>query len=141
MEIRWCQKGSTAGVTALPGRVFEWLPWSYWRYEGRRCCAAKEPADLFFSLLNSRLESFHLLNTDFRVDRLVLFKQFVMCNPLPVPPYAQHRFTRMNFFCHLWCRLFTRAKSSLALLHVDVQAPCFVTSNDSVKKSLLVSIG
>ena len=25
-------------------------------------------------LLNSRLESFHLLNIEFRVDRLVLFK-------------------------------------------------------------------
>uniref|UniRef100_A0A1I7WQX2 Aa_trans domain-containing protein n=1 Tax=Heterorhabditis bacteriophora TaxID=37862 RepID=A0A1I7WQX2_HETBA len=45
-------------------------------------------------LLNSRVESFHLLNIEFRVDRLVPFKQFVMDNPFPVPPY--------NCWVQLW---------------------------------------
>ena len=49
------------------------------------------------SLLNSHLESFHLLNIEFRVDRLVLFNQSVMDNPFPVAPHA-HRFTRIDFF-------------------------------------------
>ena len=91
-------------------------------------------------LLNNRVESFHLLNIEFRVDRLVPFKQFVMDNPFPVPPYAQHRFTRMKILFHARCRLFTGAKPFLALLHIDVQAPFFIASNDSVKKSLLVSM-
>lgn len=56
-------------------------------------------------LLNSRVESFHLLNIEFRVDRLVPFKQFVMDNSFP--PYAQYRFTRMKILFHarsLVCR-------------------------------------
>ena len=84
------------------------------------------------------LESFHLLNIEFRVDRLVSFKQFVMYNPFAVPPYTQTCFKRMKIF-HARCRLLTGAKPLLALLHVDVQVPFLVASNDSVKKYLLVS--
>ena len=74
-----------AGVAALPNHEFEWLPWSYWRYEGRRCSASKDhhAAKRSF-LLNSRAESFHMLNIEFRVDRLIPFKKFVMDNPFPV---------------------------------------------------------
>ena len=86
------------GVAALLSHAFEWLPWSYWRYEGGRCHAEKELLLIRSFLLNSHLESFHLLNIEFHVDRLVLFKQFVMDNPLLVLPHVQHRFTRMKVF-------------------------------------------
>lgn len=33
---------STVDVAALSSHAFEWLSWSYWRYEGGCCHAAKE---------------------------------------------------------------------------------------------------
>ena len=59
---------STADVAECSYHSFEWLPWSYWRYEVGRCHAAKELQPIWSFLLNSRLESFHLLNIEFRVD-------------------------------------------------------------------------
>ena len=91
-------------------------------------------------LLNSCLEWFHLLNIEFRVDRLLSFKQVVMDNPFPVQPYAQRGFTICVCVCVCVCRLFTGAKPFLALLHVNVKAPFFIASDDSVRKSLLVFI-
>ena len=91
-------------------------------------------------LMNTRVELFHLLNIELRVDRLVPFKQFIMDNPFPVPPYVQHHFTRIKILFHTRCRLFTGAKPFLALLYIDIQAPFFVPRNDLVKKSLLVSM-
>ena len=48
-------------------------------------------------LMKSRLESFHPLNIEFRLKRLVPFMPFVMDNPFPVPPYA-HYSTQMKIF-------------------------------------------
>ena len=80
--------------------------------------------------LSSRFESFDLLNIEFHVACLVSFQQFVMNNPLPVSPYALYRFTRMKIFVSRACQLFLGTKSLLALLHIDVQAPFFITSNN-----------
>ena len=62
-------------------------------------------------LLNGHLESLHLLNMETRVGRLVLFKQFVMDNTLPVPPYVHH-LMQMKMF-HERCSLFAGAKPFL----------------------------
>ena len=48
-----------------------------------------------FFLMNGCHESFHLLKSS---ALTVLFKQFVMDDPFPVPPYAQHRSMRMKIF-------------------------------------------
>ena len=48
---------------------------------------------IMFLLLCCRLESFHLLNIEFHVDQLVLFKQFILDNAFQYLTFPQHCFT------------------------------------------------
>ena len=91
-------------------------------------------------LLDSVVESLHLLDVKFRIHCLVPIKQFVVDHAFPVPPYAQHRFARVKILFCSRCRPFVGAKPFFALLHIDVQAPFFVAGNNSVEESLLVSM-
>ena len=51
-------------------------------------------------IMDSRFESFHLLNIEFRVDNLVSFKQFMMINSSQ-SHHTQHRFTWMKILLHV----------------------------------------
>lgn len=58
-----------------------------------------------------------------------------------IPPYAQHRFTRMKLIVSRAVSLVYRGLGhSLRCFILMVQAPFFVASNDSVEKSLLASV-
>lgn len=46
-----------------------------------------------YFLLKSHVVYVHVLNIEFRVDRLILFKRFVMDNPFLLPPFAEQHFT------------------------------------------------
>ena len=86
------------GVAALHSHAFEWLIGHVDDITVGVVVQQKNSMLPFsYFLLNSRLESFHLFNIEFHVDRLISFKQFVVDNPFPVPPYA-HRFTPMKLF-------------------------------------------
>lgn len=90
-------------------------------------------------LLDSIVESLHLLNLRLRIHCLVPIKQWVVGHAFPVPP-CTHSFAQGKILFCLWCRPFARAQLLFVLYHVEVQAPFFVACNHSVDESLLVSM-
>ena len=75
-----------------------------------------------------------------RINCLVAPKQFVMDYAFPVPPYTQHSLSRMEVLFCSRSRFFVGAEPFFTLLHIDVQAPFFIASDDAVKKALLVTM-
>ena len=90
-------------------------------------------------LLYSVVESMYLLKIEFCIHRVIIFEQFVVDNAFPASPYTQHLLTRMKILSYLRRCLFVGANPSFSLLHIDVQGSFFVTGNNWIKESLVVS--
>jgi hypothetical protein len=89
-------------------------------------------------LLDCFLQTEKLLTIAFSSDGLVPLKQFIMDNPLHIPPDAQHCLVRMKIRLHTGCCLLVLAQPVLPFLEIDIEAPFFITSDNAGQKRLML---
>ena len=71
-------------------------------------------------LLDSIVDSLHLMDIQVRIHCLVPFRQFIVDHAFAAPPYAQHHFARVKTLFRLRCRPFVGPNPFFALLDIDV---------------------
>jgi hypothetical protein len=89
-------------------------------------------------LLDCFLQTAKLLTIAFSSDGQISLRQFVMGNPLHIPPDAQHYLARLKIRLPTGCCLFVWAQPFLPLLEIDVEAPFSVASDNVGQKILMM---
>ena len=82
--------------------------------------------------LNRLIHSLQLGFIEVLFDSLVFLEHFPVDQTLPIPPYADHSLLQVKLWLDPGLGLLSRAHPLFPLLHIGIETPLLVSSNNSV---------